>query len=102
MCSEPLVGLDEPATAIEIPEIIMGRMATQTLSSRFGLIIAALSIMESAAYCAKLAALELKSSVRSLSASLQSSMAVVLEITSAQPAARSRYGALTIREVSAT
>src|SRR4030042_446466 len=101
MCSEPLVGREEPATAIEMPEMMMGLIETQTLSSRLGLMAAAFSIMDSAAYLARLAALELKSSDLSRSASCQSMIAVELDITSAHPEASSRYGALTMSAVSA-
>src|SRR5512137_2117883 len=102
MCSEPLVGLEDPATAIAIPDMMIGLMASQTLSSRFGLIAAAFSMIDSAAYFARFAALELKSSLRRRSESCQSRTAVVFEMTSAHPAARSLYGAFTMMAVSAT
>ena len=50
MCSEPLVGLELLAMHMENPEIMMGLMATQTLSSRSGLMRSESSMMDSAAY----------------------------------------------------
>ncbi len=48
MCSEPEVGRDEPATDIEMPDMMIGRMATHTLSSWLGLMTSALSMIVSA------------------------------------------------------
>jgi hypothetical protein len=90
ICSAPLVGREEPATLMLMPEMMIGRIAIHTLSSMLGRIRSALSMMVSAVYFASSKAERENSSFLILRANSQSFSAVELEMTSAHPAANRR------------
>src|SRR5659263_4182 len=101
MCSEPLAGRDDPAILIATPLATRAFITVQADSSRPGFISSAESISILAVRFEIMDAYSLKGSSRSLCASSQSFTAVQLDMMSPHPAARSRYGAAAIMEVSA-
>ena len=92
MCSDPLAGLLEPAILIAIPLLNNDFITNLALSSRPGLILLKLLVINFADIMDNEAADSLYSSYLSLCASCQSLTAVKFEIKSAQPADNRRKG----------
>jgi hypothetical protein len=102
MCSEPEEGREFPAMDMETPDTRTGLIIIHALSSSVGLMWEELSRITVATILLSTAAEVEYSSCLSRWASSQSMTAVMLEITSAQPAASRRQGDLMMMLVSAT